>query len=696
MNLIRFPPGAALLVAALTAAVPVPAAEPDWANHPVNEWVKQSPREGAPVPPVGWEGSAAFDPRRNQWLHHAGHDGIPQGFHLFRCDLASGRWEQRFPGTSPPGACCVDGAATFDIVNDRFVRFPGASLGHGYQWSRGVKLKSSAVWLYDPHRNVWTNMRPPPYRPPLNARDDLGRLNGGAAYDPLRGLCLSFGGQGNAGGTNNLFVYDAHANALHRLPAANPPSPRDGMGLAYDAKNDCLVMFGSQYDNDEKTWIYRYAARRWEGHALDPHPPGKKLGTYATIPRLAWDSVNGVCLCVVWDTSSGEHQTWAFDAAKLRWTKMSPPAEPSPSMSRSRNLAFSAEHNVFLLELAPKERKGKGVELWSYRYGKRPAGRSPEAPQGIEVVTSRDGASLKWPAVRSAVKGYHVYRAEGAPLWQAKFARVGLVHDPSYEDRGLAAGQVYHYRVAAVAADGTQGPPSPPARTQPRVLAAPVVSVLGKDRIEVSWAPSPAGDVAGYNVYRGLVSVRTVKKGTLAPWKDNDPEYAEPLPVEVRDITEIRKLNDRPLTVTAWTDEVDLTRTGPESSGYRYAVHAYIVRAVNRLGTESGPSPYALTIPSAPTGVFNRERGKTAQLKWDVSPEKGIAGYHVYKLEGTWGIVRVTPEPVKETTFQHEGGGNATRYWVVAVDVLGQEGEPSSPVWHNQSYKGFFQGEWHQ
>jgi hypothetical protein len=94
--------------------------------------------------------------------------------------------------------------------------------------------------------------------------------------------------------------------------------------------------------------------------------------------------------------------------------------------------------------------------------------------------------------------------------------------------------------------------------------------------------------------------------------------------------------------------------------------------------------------------VLNREAGGKAQLRWDPSPEKGVVGYHVYKLEGTWKVVRLTAEPVRATTFTHDGGKGVTRYWVVAVDALGQEGQPSSPVWHNQRYQGFYPGEWHQ
>src|SRR6266542_1211960 len=79
------------------------AAEPDWSKHPINQWVKQSPREGAAVPNFPYEGSGDYDPFTRKWIHHAGHDGIPQGFHTFTFDLDTGKWEQRFPPTSPPG-----------------------------------------------------------------------------------------------------------------------------------------------------------------------------------------------------------------------------------------------------------------------------------------------------------------------------------------------------------------------------------------------------------------------------------------------------------------------------------------------------------------------------------------------------------------------------------------------------------------
>jgi len=106
------------------------------------------------------------------------------------------------------------------------------------------------------------------------------------------------------------------------------------MGICYDSKNDCLVVFGSQYGDDEKTWTYRYATNRWQSHDLSPRPPGKKRKTYATIPKMAFDSVNGVCLCLVWyGDQGGRLETWGTRARSRKanhfWKRISKAYEGS-------------------------------------------------------------------------------------------------------------------------------------------------------------------------------------------------------------------------------------------------------------------------------------------------------------------------------------------------------------------------------
>jgi len=686
-------------IGVIFASLPALAGAADWASHPENTWVKQSPREGAPSPRYLYEGSGAWNPWSGQFIRWGGHDGIPQGFHLFLWDLETGKWEQKFPNTSPPGSCCIDGANVFDVANGCFVRFPGASLGHGWQWSRGVHLKRSHVWLYDPANNTWTNMRPPPYKePPKYSREVLGSLDAGGTYDANHEVAISFGGQGDAGGMNNLFVYDAYANRLERLDAANPPSPRDGMGICYDTTNDCLVVFGGQYTDDEKTWIYRYRTNRWEAHDLNPRPPGKKRKTYSTIPKMAFDSVNGVCVCVVWlEEKGGALETWALDVAKLQWTKMNPAVEPEPTGSRARNMGYDPALNLVFLECVTP--KGE-ARIWTYRYRKAQPTDRPEPPASLLLRTDPGKATLTWERSPSpGVREYRVYRAQTDKPWLAEFAHVGTVKgsaakDPQYEDSGLEATKVYIYTVRAAGANGQESRDSVKARTQPRVVRQVFVIVENAKKVRLLWADGGRDDKVGCNVYRGLVHVatNTTSKGS---WGYNDPEYPEPVVDRVLDITGIRKVMDVKASLTpCFPVTVDLTNKGPESADYKYAVYAYIVRAVNRLGTESGPSPYALTIPAEPENVLLREKGRDAEIKWNGD---SAAGYRVYRVDSR-SITRLMPDPIlrfPEMTFTVRNAGHA-RYVVVGVDSLGQEGQPSSPVWSGQSYQGFFTGEWHQ
>jgi hypothetical protein len=124
------------------------------------------------------------------------------------------------------------------------------------------------------------------------------------------------------------------------------------------------------------------------------------------------------------------------------------------------------------------------------------------------------------------------------------------------------------------------------------------------------------------------------------------------------------------------------------------------------LGVEGGPSPYWLTIPAAPTGLFAREDGEQCKLKWSANADKQLKGYRVYRMEGPrvngpgQSVTRVTADPVTEIAYTDAKAGKDTRrYWVVAVDALGQEGFPSAPVWHYREYRRSyapFVGDWHQ
>src|SRR5262249_36519898 len=148
------------------------------------------------------------------------------------------------------------------------------------------------------------------------------------------------------------------------------------------------------------------------------------------------------------------------------------------------------------------------------------------------------------------------YRSQHETPWSAKFERSQTLPATAGEwaDKALERGKNYHYHIRAVGMDGAEGPPSFQAHTQPRVALKPVVSVLGEGTVEIAWNKHPASDIVGYNVYRGTAIARSVQKGTSAPWKDNDPEYAEPVVVEIKDLVDVQKQNDQPLADLRFLD----------------------------------------------------------------------------------------------------------------------------------------------
>lgn len=520
----------------------------------------------------------------------------------------------------------------------------------------------------------------------------LGILNSSGTYDPVHEVALSFGGQSTGGGTDVLHAYDAYSNTLTKMDAAGAPERRDGSGVAYDAANDCLVMFGSQYSNDEKTWIYRFDTNAWVGHDLTPHPPGAKgKKTYATIPKMTWDPLNKVMICVVW--LNGPHETWALDVGKLKWTKMDPPAEAPDSRSRTRNIGYDRKRGLVLLEIE-NHKLNFQPQLWAYRYA-TPTQRPFHFDYGLSAVTGERQVKLTWKSPDVA-GGQDVYRGEGEHSFKVKLEKVASGQKGKYVDSAVEPGKTYFYRVKTpTAKDEVIG--SNLARSAPRVTLEPVVSVQAVDRVEVSWDKHPADDVVGYNVYRALATVQTITAGKAGQWGNNDPNYGEPTPIRVRSLGQMTRLNEKLLAGTSFADtKINLGDPGEESAGYKFKVYAYVVRAVNRLGVESGPSPYSLTLPSLPRDVMLREVAGGAEIKWSANPEQGIVGYNVYMLPAQYSLAeRLNDKPIAATSFQHNRGSRA-RYFVTAVDKLGQEGEPSAPVWFVHRYTGFYEGEWHQ
>jgi hypothetical protein len=444
-----------------------------------------------------------------------------------------------------------------------------------------------------------------------------------------------FGGEGSHEGT---LIYDPWRNEWRWPEPAIEPASRSGGNMAYDAARRLHVLFGSQFTNDPHTWTYDVAANQWRDMKPPVMPPTDKNDAV-----LTYDPINEVVLAIVkvtigeGDNERHDVQSWAYSAGSNEWTRMNPDSEPESGGNRRRNLIFAPEFNLAILENCTGQPREQ--QIWTYRYADTEA---------------------------------------------------------KYE------------------------PPKAGPRESPPIVEDVVVSVLAKNRVELAWKP-PAGErLAGYHVERAVVEVWS--EDQLPRLKGNTPPLPSPAVGAIRRIGRFERLTGKPLDVLGFTDStVDLSRPRViegepiydsrmydehlDRSGrlYRLGVFAYRVRAVDDAGRVSGPSPAAFTIPSSPEHLFSREDGEICRLKWTANPEEGIAGYRVYRLDGRWNkdpVSRLTPQPISETKFADETAGQQTlRYYVVAVDTLGQEGFPSSPVWYQREWRAYYEpfaGQWHQ
>lgn len=711
---------ALLLVCVSTSAIADDAPSDVKPNH----WVKISPRQdGPPSPGMGYEASFGYDPVAKVIIRWAGHNqggGGEQNAETWTFDPVTTRWTLKEPGTSPPGVCCAQ-QNVFDVDRNRFLRFAGFSGNHGWQWFREIYLNNSAVWSYDLKENIWRDLRTVPAPRVASLRC--------ASWDNDHQVAVIFGGEGSNEGT---LVFDPYANSWTRRQPPRQPEPRSAGNMTYDAARKRHVLFGTQFSDDPHTWAYDLRKNEWLDLRPAVQPPTDRNDAV-----LAYDTQNQAVIASVRvidksdgkEVVDGHYETWAYDGADNTWKAMKPVSEPPGWGNRRRIMAYVPDLGAVVMEnyINPSQRV-PGVEreqqMWLYRFAADKKSATLLPPDGVSVSTSKDAVHLSWKAPASA-SAIVILRGQADQPWQADFQELARVSgkENTFRDAKVEPGKLYFYRLKSADSKGEIGNPSPIVRAQPRVVEDLIVSMASPKEARLSWKALPAKDIAGYHVERAPVEV--FSEDEIARLKKDTPPLEEPSVGAVRAIGKFTRLTRAPVKETAFVDTtLDLSqpaamddkplfvhrfgadRLDPGGKPYRYAVYAYRVIAVNALDVESGPSPYALTIPSAPHWLFSKEEGETCHLKWADNPEAKLQGYRVYRMESPringpgQKVTRLMEKPVAANRFSDPAAGKVTRrYWVVAVDALGQEGYPSAPTWHNREYRRYyvpFVGEWHQ
>lgn len=584
-------------------------------------------------------------------------------------------WIKRSPLPNGPFSPRLgyEGACVWDNKHQVLIRYGGHNQGGGGE-------QGAEVWTFDPHTAKWTQKEPNTSPPGVccNAQNvyDLatGRyirfpkfsgshgwqwwreiyLNDSsvwtydlagnrwrnmrplptprlapyrcASWDSDQQVVVVFGGEGSHEGT---LIYDPRRNEWRWPKPAVEPDARSGGNMAYDAARKLHVLFGAQFTNDPHTWAYDVVANEWRDMKPPTMPPTDKNDAV-----LTYDPVNRVILALIkvtkgeGDNERHQVQTWAYDAGANQWTRMNPAAEPQAAGNRTRNLTFAPELNLAILENCTSQPREQ--QIWTYRFA--------------DTKTKYEPLKAK-------------------------------------------------------------------PRDVPPIVEDLIVSVLDKNRVELAWKAPASAKVAGYHVERAVVEVWSDDQ--LTQLKQNTPPLASPSVGAIRRIGPFVQLTAAPILATSFVDDaIDLRTPKPiegepiyennlhaeqldrSGRGCPWAVFAYRVRAIGDGGKASGPSPAAFTIPSSPQQLLSRDDGTTCRLNWAANPEKSIAGYRVYRMDGRWNkdpISRLTADPQAETSFADTTAGKHTRrYYVVAVDALGQEGFPSAPAWFEREWQAYY------
>jgi hypothetical protein len=455
-----------------------------------------------------------------------------------------------------------------------------------------------------------------------------------------------------------LYCYSPYSNQWTLLP--NNPSdtdfpPEEGFQCqAYDLKHRKAVVVYGNSSSYNGTWTYDMGTQSWTKITVNTEPTNGVTGWYNSYSAATYDRKNGV---VIYLTADGS-ETWALDLDNNSWTNMNPTGSPSSCGNMGEGLTYDPKRNVTLVYA------NKNDEVWTYKYENGIQNR-PDPVENPSGVTDASSITLSWgpPSAGVSPVKYYMYRAE----WKDNAAKAsGIIPGPyqlidsttqtTYTDANTAvitaAGVFHSYYISAVSAQGIESDPSSPVFTRLRVPMGLVATPYSKNRILLRWKPKYEADLAGYNIYRR--------------------QKAYPFTTEMKE----NRINNTLITGTPYFIDSTVSLCGSASCPDSMAM--YVVTAVNRLGRESGLSPYTLTAPDWVTNMWTDTVNKV--ITWSPPRCGNIVNYRVCEgHQGSWedstdkSVYPVEVDVVTDTFWSY-AGRTPSAYKVKAFNTINQLG----------------------
>lgn len=323
--------------------------------------------------------------------------------------------------------------------------------------------------------------------------------------------------------------------------------------------------------------------------------------------------------------------------------KQGPPQPPVRAVpAAARDLAVRQQGDRLLLSFAfpGTTRAGTplggvtGVEVWEMRRPAPPEGQpvAPMDPRQFQAA-AKQVLTLTAGDIAPVTFGDRMVVAVSLP---SPLPEAAQAHDYAVRTLGPQGDRSDLSNVVALV---PRTPPLPPEQ---------VTVTARAEGIEVAWTPREGA--AGYNVYR-------------------------------RDAQE--RGHGQPLHTAGPGDASFLDASARFGQSYIYAVTTVAARVPlveSAIGAEREVRYQDRFPPAAPSELVALAEAGQVRLFWRGSDAEDLAGYLVYRRQGTTGeFVRITPEVIPGAEFVDTtvAGGRVYSYRVAAVDQLGNESPPS-------------------
>jgi hypothetical protein len=572
------------------------------------------------------------------WGGHPSGGGYPQVDDLYTYDLnlaPGGEWTLEnlnfINSDKPVGGCTNHGNFLGSLPTDeQYFLGMGRQPTQRYEYWRKFYLEQGP-WLYDFHAHKWFDAASIDYKP-----RDYGSLNDPSAWDPDDGILFIV----RVTNTWNRYVlYNPYKNETTFIPVntwSDLGGSRQSQGLVYDSKRKQFI----------------FVAAAWM--TADSGPGGfmKDVWTFDIRGTKKWTQVQGVIGTQVLPSRTNKFigdVAAAYDSIHDKVIMFVLAVGGSyPLVSEEAKLIM-----VFIYDPSTKTWT-RGNDM-------------PWGPKGHRQMDLNAAFSEKHNAV----------------------ILLDVGRNPS-ENIGNRTAAYRYSNVPATAPNIT-----PPVRNYPRFVKEGFAAVSDATHVQINWTPrSEDKNVAGYNVYRALVSATPYPKNRPPAYAYYDlPQYTRDV---IQNITppaagDFTKLNSKLIAGTSYND------SGVNLSGgsiYPYKVYAYYVTAVDSSGHTSGRSPFWFTIPQSPVALAVRNNTSTYDLSWTAPHNggQGITAYRVYVADTDYTVRELTTNAISQTSYSisKKGIGTYNRFYITAIDSLGQEGVPSGGVWGNYMYASIY------